>query len=196
MARLKRQKDFFLGREDIDLIHDHAVDVRMTHVDEIFTIEFTALKKKPNFWITSTYFDDKEGMDKKNWGLWNHDVVEAFIQVRNSVEEIQAPYLEIQVSPLNQGFNLIILEPRKVFYTPLDLKFHHTTKLFETEAAFGFQANLSIELPWRGKFYFGNFFACLGHGDSREYFALNPNKDEKPDFHRPELFVNLPESLL
>ncbi|MFZ4713546.1 MAG: hypothetical protein ACOYL6_07540 [Bacteriovoracaceae bacterium] len=195
MARLKRQKDFSLGREDNYLLHDHAVDVRMSHLDEIFTMEFTVLKKKPNFWIGSQTFLTESENAKKNWGLWNYDVVEAFLQVRNTVDEVRAPYVEVQVSPLNQSFNLIITEPRKIYYTPLELKFAHQVKLFETEAAYGFQANLSLELPWRGKFYFGNFFACLGYGENREYFALNPNHESAPDFHRPELFASLPENL-
>ncbi len=192
MARLKKHTDFALKRPENYLLNDHAVDVRLTHVDEIFTLEFTVLKKKPNFWITSPHF---QAENAKNWGLWEYDVVEAFIQARNSVEEVHAPYVEIQVSPMNQGFNLIIVEPRKLYYTPLELNFTHEVKTFETEETYGFQANISLVLPWRDKFYFGNCFACLGHGEKREYFALNPNPELKPDFHRPELFALLPEEL-
>ena len=43
-----------------------------------------------------------------NWKLWEWDVVEAFLQLRSDEEDKNAPYLEIQVSPLNQRLLLII----------------------------------------------------------------------------------------
>lgn len=124
---------------------------------------------------------------KENWGLWNTDVVEVFIK-RNDSQD----YLEVQTSPLNQPFGLIIEEPRVKWHIPkvLDLAVSNIT------LAGIWKSTLSIGLnfiPGTSNHFIGNCFACLGREESREYFALNINTEKTPDFHRPELFVEIGE---
>lgn len=124
----------------------------------------------------------------KNWGLWNHDVVESFLQLRRSPDDTTAPYLEIQVSPLNQPFALLIVEPRVKFHAPAELTFV-TTSVTEGKI---WKAQLEVSLPQelKGDYLFGGFFACLNQSP-REFYALELNPEDRPDFHRPELFQQL-----
>lgn len=59
----------------------------------------------------------------KNWGLWEYDVFEAFL----SFADNSLPYLELQVSPLNQKFALLIEEPRKTSAYPESCPFETKT---------------------------------------------------------------------
>tara|TARA_Y100000385_G_C13072965_1_gene629956 strand:+ start:1636 stop:2163 length:528 start_codon:yes stop_codon:yes gene_type:complete len=122
---------------------------------------------------------------KENWGLWESDVVEIFLKREDSQD-----YLEVQTSPLNQPFGLVIEEPRVKWHVPevLDLAVSNIT------LGSSWKSTLSIGLnfiPGNSKKIIGNCFACLGNKESREYFALNINTEETPDFHRPELFVDM-----
>jgi hypothetical protein len=130
--------------------------------------------------------DERFGSDiRKNWELWNFDVVEAFLQLRPTPEAVGAPYLEVQISPLKQGLALVILEPRKAYYTPLSLVWHAQNSV----AAGLWKTSVELQLPSdfpEGELW-GGLFACLGKGE-REFYALNPNLEARPDFHRPELF--------
>lgn len=163
----------------------HSLKVSWTRNENTVSIDYQVQKRDSSPWISSNEFGDDW---RKNWGLWDKDVFEAFLQLRSSHDDLRAPYLEIQVSPLNQPFALLIVEPRKTFHAPekLDLK----TKV-EIEGR-TLKANLTVVLPeeLRGKLLYGGFFSCLGEAP-REFYALEPNPEEKPDFHRPELFIPL-----
>jgi hypothetical protein len=163
----------------------HTIKATWSKVDSALLIEFEVQKKVGSKWITDSLFTSDWN---KNWGLWNKDVVEVFLQLRDNEQDIKSPYLELQVSPLNQPFALIITEPRKNYFPPkhLDLRteVHLTDKLWSTK--------LEVILPaeLRGRKLYGGFFACLS-AEPREYYALEPNAEDRPDFHRPELFVAL-----
>lgn len=139
--------------------------------------------------LTHPHVNAAFGSDpRKNWELWNWDVVEAFFQLRPTATDLQAPYLEVQLSPLNQGLALVIIEPRRKFYTPLQLTFRSTSE----RAADVWTAKVELTLPSEfpaGELW-GGMFACLGQQD-RGFYSLNPNPEERPDFHRPELFQRL-----
>lgn len=154
--------------------------------DKVF-IDFEAQKRLSEEWHTDPVFTDDWS---KNWGLWNKDVVEVFLQFRSHDQDTKAPYLELQVSPLNQPFALIITDPRKVFYAPKDLTFSHSVKV-EGRV---WTAHMEVVLPkdLKGKNLYGGFFSITGH-DPREFYALGPNPEATPDFHRPELFLSLDE---
>lgn len=136
-------------------------------------------------WHTSEQF----GSDvRKNWELWNFDVVEAFLQLRSHDGDVSAPYLEVQISPLKQGLALVILEPRKAFYTPMQMVWHAQNSVSKGH----WKTTVELELPQdfsEGDLW-GGLFACLGSGE-RDFYALNPNPEARPDFHRPELFQRL-----
>lgn len=153
--------------------------------DRIVEWTMIALAQKQNEWVTHPRF----GPDpRKNWELWNFDVVENFLQPRNNAQNLLAPYLELQVSPLNQAFALMILKPRVSFYTPLQVPLESRVELTHER----WLTQVTIKLPSgleQGDVY-GGFFACLGAND-RGFFSLQPNLEERPDFHRPELFKKL-----
>ena len=125
---------------------------------------------------------------RKNWLLWQWDVVEAFLQLRRHAHDVTAPYLEVQLSPRGQGLVLVIIEPRRCYYTPLAFKWEAEVR----EHAGGWSTQARFQLP--GDFpegeLWGGLFACLGSGP-RGFYALQPNSEASPDFHRPELFVSL-----
>lgn len=151
------------------------------------TLEFTVNKRSSKGFIKDETFSTDWS---KNWGLWNSDVVEAFIQLRAFPDDLKAPYLEVQVSPLNQPFALIIVEPRKTFHPPRTLDFTHEV-LLEGNS---WKSKLRFSIPddLKGNLYYGGFFACL-EKSPREYYAVNPNPETAPDFHRPEFFIPLGE---
>lgn len=163
----------------------HSLKLNWTRQDRKVTIEFQVQKRQGTAWTTDEIFTNDWA---KNWGLWNKDVVEAFLQLRSAPSELKAPYLEIQVSPLNQPFALIITEPRKTFFPPTKLEFS-TSSSVEGKLWTG---KLEVILPaeLKGEHLYGGFFACLSH-DPREFYALEPNPETNPDFHRPELFLPL-----
>ncbi len=131
---------------------------------------------------------------EKNAELWNFDVVEIFLQWRNGPEDVNAPYLECEFSPNEKQLNLIIIEPRKRLATPWMWQFTFENQLSDKE----WKARLCVPTPRDLPFLkdhlkhhqlYGGAFACLGTGTGREYYSLNPNPEERPDFHRPELFI-------
>lgn len=163
----------------------HTVKVEWDLSGKTIIIQFTVNKRSSRPWLSDEVYTSDWS---KNWGLWNKDVVEAFLQLRSTPDDLRAPYLEVQVSPLNQPFALIISEPRKIFAAPKILDFTHEV-LIENRT---WKTTLKVELPedLKGTDLYGGFFACLDQ-DPREFFALEPNPEQNPDFHRPELFLKL-----
>ena len=121
-----------------------------------------------------------------NEGLWNYDVVEVFISRAN-----KTPYLELQSSPINQKFALIINIPRIDFESPKIL----STKVdISSKNPWVTVINIPIsDIPGSGNILYGNCFSCLGSAKKRQYYALNINDGESADFHKPELFVKFGE---
>ncbi len=122
----------------------------------------------------------------KNSGLWDYDVVEVFISRSN-----RAPYLELQCSPLNQPFALVVEIPRlkTKFPNKLDTNFEIISKK-------PWVTSISIplsDIPGSGNILYGNCFSCLGSDKTRSYYALHINNEDLPDFHRPELFIEFGE---
>lgn len=163
----------------------HTIKVEWLIREMEVTVQFTVNKRSGRPWLSDEIFTHDWA---KNWGLWNKDVVEAFLQLRSHPDDVKAPYLEVQVSPLNQPFALIITEPRKIFAAPKLLDFFHEVE-FEGRQ---WKTTMKIMLPseLQGTEIYGSFFACLDH-EPREYFALEPNQENNPDFHRPDLFLPL-----
>ena len=99
-------------------------------------------------------------------------------------------YLELQASPLQQLFALNIITPRKETKSVKQLQSKIISKITETGFEVSFKIPL-LEIPGEGKTIIGNYFACLGQENDRSYFSSNPNSEQKPDFHRPDLFIEL-----
>ncbi|MBT2558599.1 hypothetical protein J7E24_12450 [Hymenobacter sp. ISL-91] len=126
---------------------------------------------------------------RENWGLWEHDVVELFLQPRPHPEAQSGPYLEVQISPLGQPFALWVEEPARRFAPPAKLAFTKEV-LLEPDA---WQTRLSVRIPdyEPGALLFGNLTACLGPAQARGFWGLALNAESTPDFHRPADFVQL-----
>jgi hypothetical protein len=163
----------------------HSIKVEWSFQNSEFLCSFTVQKRDGSSWLSNESLTNDWS---KNWGLWKTDVVEAFLQLRRSPEDLKAPYLELQVSPLNQPFALVITEPRKTFAPPKKLDFTHEVRLEGRSWRVDFKVTLPEELV--GSEIYGGFFACLDQ-DPREYYALEPNPEINPDFHRPEFFLPL-----
>lgn len=163
----------------------HTVKVEWEFAGQDVTLKYTVSKRTSRPWQTDEVFTQDY---TKNWGLWNKDVVEAFLQLRSSEKDLKAPYLEIQVSPLNQPFALIVTEPRKSYHPPKVLDVTHEVSVDGRT----WTSSLKLTLPsdLKGTIPYGGFFACLDH-EPREFYALEPNPEANPDFHRPELFLPL-----
>lgn len=189
MNKLLRQKEVGLKIPQKSLDHTHEVWFECGHIDHVLSFHFLVKKKKPHFFCFTESFSKNDY--RKNWGLWNNDVVEVFVQNRKDVSDQRSPYWEIQVSPLNQPFGLYIEKPREIFNIPETLNLKTQTKLFEDDFHYLWESQLHLELPIADQEIFLGAFACLGFENEREYFSLNPNTEEKPDFHRPELFLPL-----
>ncbi|MBY0516692.1 MAG: hypothetical protein K2P81_07285 [Bacteriovoracaceae bacterium] len=165
----------------------YSVKGRISQKAQEILLEFEVEKQNHQEWIHHLKFSESDF--RKNWELWNFDVVEAFLQLRNHPNDIHAPYVEIQVSPLNQKLALVILKPRVSFFTPLNLDFTSQTQKSDSKWSTQIKLTLPSALLSQGELW-GGLFACLGSHE-RSYLALNPNPEDKPDFHRPELFKKL-----
>jgi hypothetical protein len=177
----------FLKKHGLD-VAQHSVKVNWLKKGRRVTISFSVQKRNASDWNLDAAFTQDY---QKNWGLWNKDVVEAFLQLRSNVDDVKAPYLEIQLSPLGQPFALIITEPRKKFFTPQNLEFSVTSSVEERIWTGTMVVGLPTELI--GEQLYGGFFSILSQ-DPREYFALRPNPEVRADFHQPELFLLLDEA--
>ena len=166
----------------------HRIKVNWSFAHRKIDIQFEIQKRTGPAWQTDPSFSSDW---LKNWGLWNKDVFEAFLQLRSTPDDLGAPYLEIQISPLGQPFALIITDPRKTFFPPAKLDFYSSVHVEEKFWKGSLQLTLPEEL--KGEKLYGGFFSCLS-ADPREYYALEPNPENNPDFHRPDLFLFLEDS--
>lgn len=165
----------------------HSIKVNWQREGRKVTVSFSVQKRSSAPWLYDEVFTEDY---TRNWGLWNKDVVECFLQLRETTEDLKAPYLEIQVSPLNRPFALVITEPRQKYFVPQNLEFKTMVSIQGRTWTGTMEVNLPPEL--KGGMLYGGFFSCLAQ-DPREFYALEPNPESNPDFHRPELFLILDE---
>lgn len=122
----------------------------------------------------------------ENWGLWEFDVFELFL----TRDDKCGHYLEIQFSPLSQKLALLIKKPREDFeyFAPQTFCLN---SVFEGEY-WRFDCSVKAsDIPGDSNILKGNLHSCLFKSEERCYLGLGLNKEEKPDFHRPDLFLNL-----
>lgn len=162
-------------KENISSSYDVYGEVRANQDDVEFSFKALGPFKKGKKSFSSIPY--------KNWGLWEEDVVELFIRGEGAES-----YLEVQVGVSGASFQLIIEKPRVLYYTPIFNTIKATSSLNKDE----FKGSIFIPkdmIPGDTKKLYGGMYAILGN--PREYYALNPNPEDKPDFHRPERFVLL-----
>ena len=116
------------------------------------------------------------------WGLWDFDVFEIFIQKRFSPKQFDNPYTEFQISPLGQFFILEILKRRELHYTPLHQPFSFESKMEHCWNGF-------ITFPKeQGVEYYFNFTSIQGPPEERNHYASVGDFTKPADFHCPHLF--------
>lgn len=153
------------------------------HFDQI-EILFT-IKSFISPWHTNASFSDDA---RKNWGLWNYDVVEVFWQNRTSIPDLFAPYYEWQSSPNDKHFCLQISRPRVSYHTPLFCPITFDNKLSHQDCWItSFKIPKDV-LPPKTLPYIG-LFAILGREGKRQFFSHHKQITSQPDFHRPEFFL-------
>lgn len=122
----------------------------------------------------------------KNWELWNYDVLELFL----TRTDLRVPYIELQISPLNQKLALLIKKPRKSFefYTPATFKY---STEFSGEVWNIYCELDAADIPGGSPNLRGNIHCGLGPQENRRFYGLNINQDDKADFHKPLNFISL-----
>jgi hypothetical protein len=158
-----------------------------------WNFSFEVTKTSTHEWALGEKFSPDS---RRNWGLWNEDVVEIFFKPL-SLKTIPDAYFEMQLSPSGRAFEFLILKPRQIQLTPWEsFSFFHRCDVTDQRwlASWSFRLPEWCQEPSFSSVTFGAF-ACLNSADviktNRQYFSLRPNTESNPDFHRPELFIPL-----
>ena len=123
---------------------------------------------------------------------YQFDVVELFISVKGEASKY-LPYVEYELTPHNQTFQVLVRDPRKPFENNVD-------KGLMSSAEFvpgGWKAEMKIDLTrleWNGdpRMIFGNAYSVLGKKGARSYWSLYPLVQlPKPNFHQPAMFKEI-----
>lgn len=130
--------------------------------------------------LDSPYFNDRPPPEVAGPtpGLWEHEVVELFVQGR-----ISGPYTEVELGP--HGHHLVlrldgVREVRDQLH-PIAFTAEVHGRRWTGRAAVPLA--LLPSGPWRG-----NAFAIHGPADARIYSAWAPVPGAQPDFHQPACF--------
>ena len=161
------------------------VECNLVKASQALIFDFLVIKDAGLAW-NQVKTQDPQGFE--NWGLWEGDVIELFL----SRSEGNLPYLELQLSPFEQKFALVIEEPRKRFYYPQACPFQ-----FESEKSESFWKGKIlvkfVDIPGASEKIFYQASACLGPTGKRCYFSsiFNEAGKNELDFHQPDLFKRL-----
>jgi len=122
---------------------------------------------------------------------YQYDVVEIFVSA--SARSDHYPYYEFELSPLNQTFQVQILEHGH-FVNHVDMGITH----WAHKVRGGWVGEIEIPLEnlnWDGRdsSISGNAFAVLGKSPNRSYWSLSLPAEKKPNFHLPQYFQPLVE---
>jgi hypothetical protein len=174
----------------LNLVHPAVAPAGLGPVSVALALQGDELTVRFDVTAASSHSNPALARDAAQWGLWDWDVVELFIQPRAN----DPTYYEFQVSPLDQFFELEIFEPRKRFNKEYSSGFGHKA----SSRPGGWTAEMRISLAklgWNGEATTlrGNAFAIIGGGapSPRSYWSLFLSQQQKPDFHLPEKFLPL-----
>lgn len=154
---------------------------------DALSIQFDTISSQDSWNMNEQFSTDP----RKNWGLWNTDVVEVFWQNRQSPTDLQATYQEWQIAPNDKYFCLEISKPRISFHTPLVCPIRFTSKLLSPNH---WQASFIIpKIQQHIQHLYLGLFAILGSENDRQYYAYKGIPTTRPNFHLPEFFLPLSE---
>jgi hypothetical protein len=137
------------------------------------------------FEVRATNINAKSPLEEGEYP-YQFDVVELFVSAAGSNN---LPYYEFELSPLNQTFQVKVVDPRESYIDGVEMDIRtHTEK-----TAFGWIGTIEIPLVnllWTGdiKDVVGNAYAVQGMPHQRSYWSLYLPQQKKPRFHLPEFF--------
>ena len=143
--------------------------------------------------FTELDIDEEYDPGVERYGLWDRDVVEAFI--RSPLEAEVTRYREFEVAPTGQWCDLLI--DRTTMTHDWEWKSGMRTSGRIDRARSEWDAAMAIPFsafgvsPERGDVWWGNLFRVSRFKGERKYLALSPNSSTTPNFHVPESFVKL-----
>ncbi len=162
-----------------------------TRVSSVWTAGYVYCAFRCKYTDLNVY--NGEPGDKEKWGLWDRDVVEAFI---NPAPERFNHYYEFEVSPNNLWIDLEIDLDKKPFNDAAwDSRFEHATRVDEPNHVWTCEMKIpagAIAAPsikpgaeWRI-----NFYRADGKGDDsqRRFLSWSPLPGSKLTFHQPASF--------
>jgi hypothetical protein len=180
-------------RKTLALIHPETSPMGQ-RVEVTLQRDEHALSASFHVWGGGSYVNPALSSSPRPWDLWKFDVVELFIGAVSEPGQIPESYFEFQVSPLDQGFELKILEPRKRYDEKFKSHYSHSARKISDDEWVG---ELRIPLgifeqggSWDGRpeTLVGNAFSILGGPHKRAYWSLYLPKQQVPDFHLPQYF--------
>lgn len=135
-----------------------------------------------------------ENPTKEKMGLWNRDVVEAFL---NPQPRHMDHYYEFEVAPNNLWIDLEInLQKNPTYDARWNSGFEHATTINRARRFWTCEmripvASLGVQALREGMAWRGNFYRATGFGDDahRSFLCWSPVHGlRKPNFHVPEFF--------
>jgi hypothetical protein len=162
-----------------------------THVASFWTAKYVYFAFWSKYLTLNVY--EGEQNEKEKWGLWERDVVEAFV---NPAPERFNHYYEFEVSPNNQWIDLEIDFDKKPFNDAnWDSHFEHATRVDETNHVWTCEMRIPVDaflvrlmrpgMEWRINFYRAD---GKGGDSQRRFLSWSPLPGGKPSFHQPASF--------
>lgn len=147
-------------------------------------------------WFDSLHVNPAWETDAPVRGLWEKDVVEAFVRPESCDD-----YFEVEASPLGQWLDLHVIKPRvDVDYrwdselkvqTKVDNDAHTWSAILRLPFAPMMRLYSNREAPGIGDAWRLNLYRMTGEDPDREFLAWCPTFTARPDFHIPSAFGNL-----
>ena len=162
-----------------------------TRVASAWTPSYVYFAFQCRYTVLNVYEGEQTGKEK--WGLWNRDVVEAFI---NPSPERFNHYYEFEVSPNNQWIDLEIDLDKEPFNDAgWDSRFEHATRVDEANHVWNCEMKIPVSalgtVPIKpGAEWRINFYRADGKGDDsqRLFLSWSPLPGSKMTFHQPASF--------
>jgi hypothetical protein len=163
----------------------HA-EVRLLWSDTALCVRFICPQKEP------LVISDEPQTKTKTIGLWHRDVCEVFL-----APDVREPehYFEFEVAPTGEWLDLVIEWRKDDRLTDWEFASGMTAAAHISEESI----EVAMRIPWTAlggapqasERWRGNFFRCVGMGETRGYLAWRPTYTDEPSFHEPTAFGDI-----
>ncbi|HKT11937.1 MAG TPA: carbohydrate-binding family 9-like protein [Terriglobia bacterium] len=177
-------------RVDHDMSGTKAYPQSTTDIATVWTQRYIYLAYRCKYTELNTYEGENPAVEK--WGLWDRDVVEAFL---NPQPERVNHYYEFEVSPNNLSIDLEINKDQSPFNDAnWDSHFDHATHIDAEHHIWTAEFRIPVSSMGAKEIFAGaewrlNLFRCDGPGNDHERRFLSWSKiTEGPSFHVPTRF--------